>query len=394
VRELFNINQYDYHLPENRIAKYPLNKRDASKLLLWNKGQISHHQFLEAPDLIPKHSLLVFNDTKVISARLLFEKSTGAHIEVFLLHPELPTRDIQKAMTITGSTTWQCMIGNKRKWKDGKLQKQIGNDILTASYHDREKNLIQFEWTRKDTFSEVVNKSGETPLPPYLNRKPIEEDSERYQTIYSRHNGAVAAPTAGLHFTSEVLNKIERQNIQMEYLTLHVSAGTFKPVETSDFRNHNMHQEQIVINKHRIKNLILNHDKIIAVGTTSLRILESLYWYGVMLKANPYSTFKIDKGFPYKQNSQMSYKQALEEVFDYFERKQVEELHGETEIFIYPGYQIRSATGLFTNFHLPKSTLLLLISSFVDGQWKDIYNEAMDNNYRFLSYGDSSLLLR
>jgi len=394
VKELFDIKEYHYHLPEERIAKYPLKKRDASKLLFWEKGQITHHQFSEAPDLLPENSLLIFNDTKVIAARLLFEKSTGAQIEIFLLHPESPTRDIQKAMTITGSTTWHCMIGNKKKWKEGKLLKQIGNDTLTAAYSDRENNLIQFEWTRKQTFADIVNKSGETPLPPYLKRKPVEEDSDRYQTIYSKHDGAVAAPTAGLHFTNEVLKKLERQNIQMEYLTLHVSAGTFKPVETSDYRHHDMHREQIVIDQTRIKKLIQNHDKIIAVGTTTLRILESLYWYGVMLRENPEYLFDINKDLPYRQKTNMSFQQALEEVFNYCERQKLHELHGETEIFIYPGYNIRSAKGLFTNFHLPKSTLLLLISSFVNGQWKDIYREALAHDYRFLSYGDSSLLLR
>ncbi len=394
MKELFNIKDFHYHLPEERIAKYPLEKRDASKLLFWNKGQITHHQFIEAPDLLPEKSLLVFNDTKVISARMLFKKSTGAQIEIFLLHPESPTRDIQKAMTITGSTIWHCMIGNKKKWKDGKLLKQIGNYTITAEYYDRENNLIQFDWNKKETFADIVNRSGETPLPPYLKRKPVEEDSDRYQTIYSKNDGAVAAPTAGLHFTNEVLKKLERQNIQMEYLTLHVSAGTFKPVETSDYRKHDMHREQIVISGTRVKKLIQNHDNIIAVGTTSLRILESLYWYGVMLHKNPECLFEIDKDLPYQHKTNLSFQQALEEVINYFERQNLNELHGETEIFIYPGYQIRSAKGLFTNFHLPKSTLLLLISSFVNGQWKDIYREALAHDYRFLSYGDSSLLLR
>lgn len=394
MKEVFNIDEFKYDLPDERIAKYPLQKRDESKLLLWRKGQISHHQFSAAPDLVPKSSLLVFNDTRVISARLLFQKSTGARIEIFLLHPELPTRDIQAAMAVKRSVTWHCLVGNKKKWKEETLEKQVGNAVFTASYHSREKNLIRFEWTGEGTFAEIVNKSGETPLPPYMNRKPEKEDSVRYQTVYSKNDGAVAAPTAGLHFTESILDKFQKKEIDLEYLTLHVSAGTFKPVEAVDYRNHDMHCEQIVIKVSSIENLIKNHDKIIAVGTTSLRILESLYWYGVLLSGNPGAPFTITKNLPYLLKSQLSFHEALSKIMQLCKEQKLHELHGETEIFIYPGYQIKSAAGLFTNFHLPKSTLLLLISSFVDGEWKEIYREALSHDYRFLSYGDSSLLLR
>jgi S-adenosylmethionine:tRNA ribosyltransferase-isomerase len=394
VKEVFNIDDFKYDLPEERIAKYPLAKRDESKLLLWRRWQISHHNFGAAPDLVPESSLLVFNDTRVISARLLFQKSTGARIEIFLLHPELPTRDIQASMTIKGSVTWHCLIGNKKKWKEETLEKQIGNVVLTASYHSREKNLIRFEWTGEDTFAEIVNKSGETPLPPYMNRKPEKEDSVRYQTVYSKNDGAVAAPTAGLHFTDSILDKLQKKEIDLEYLTLHVSAGTFKPVEAADYRNHDMHCEQIVIKVSSIENLIKNHEKIIAVGTTSLRILESLYWYGVLLSNNPDAPFTITKNLPYLLKSNLSFYESLSEIFQLCKKQKLDELHGETEIFIYPGYQIKSAAGLFTNFHLPKSTLLLLLSSFVNGRWKEIYEAALSHDYRFLSYGDSSLLLR
>jgi S-adenosylmethionine:tRNA ribosyltransferase-isomerase len=394
VKEVFSIDDFKYGLPEDRIAKYPLAKRDESKLLLWRKGQISHHQFSAAPELVPESSLLVFNDTRVISARLLFQKSTGARIEIFLLHPELPTRDIQASMAIKGMVTWYCLVGNKKKWKGEKLKKQVGNAVLTASYHSREKNLIRFEWTGKETFAEIVNKSGETPLPPYMNRKPEKEDSARYQTVYSKNDGAVAAPTAGLHFTESMLNKFQKKEIDLEYLTLHVSAGTFKPVEAADYRNHNMHCEQIVITVSSIENLLKNHDKIVAVGTTSLRILESLYWYGVLLSNNPDAPFTITKNLPYLLKSTISFHESLLEILQLCKKLELHELHGETEIFIYPGYQIKSAAGLFTNFHLPKSTLLLLISSFVDGAWKEIYETALTHDYRFLSYGDSSLLLR
>jgi len=394
VKEVKDISQYNYHLPEGRIAKHPLPNREDAKLLLWNRGTISHHTFGEAPQLIPEDTLLVFNDTKVISARLIFHKSTGAQIEVFLLHPELPTRDIAESMTLNESTTWQCMVGNKKKWKEGDLTKKIGRHELSAYWHDRSSNLVTFCWTGDNTFADIVNQSGETPLPPYLRRKPIEEDTERYQTVYSRYDGAVAAPTAGLHFTKKILEHIQSRAIGLEYLTLHVSAGTFKPVEAEDFRDHDMHSEQIVIKKSSIERLLSHPDKIIAVGTTSLRILESLYWFAVKLMHNPDSSFSISKTYPYEMEAKLTYSEALEQVLDYFIRHGISEIHGETEIYIYPGYQIRSVSGLFTNFHLPKSTLLLLISSLVNGRWKEIYDEALRQDYRFLSYGDSSLLLR
>lgn len=392
--EDFDIEKYNYTLPEEKIAKYPLEDRASSKLLLWNKGAITHHNFHQAPNLIPTRALLVFNDTRVISARLLFDKSTGAQIEIFLLHPEFPTRDIQKSMTLKHTATWLCMIGNKKKWKDGLLKKKIGYMTLTATYEDREKNLVKFDWSGDATFAEIINESGKTPLPPYLRRKPVKDDAERYQTIYSKNNGAVAAPTAGLHFTDEIIRKFHELHIMTEYVTLHVSAGTFKPVEAGDFRDHDMHREQIVINKASIEQLLKYHKNIIAVGTTSLRILESLYWFGAQLSTNSDATFTINKDLPYKLKSDIDFETALRHVLEYCLRHQLNILKGETEIFIYPGYNLRTAVGMFTNFHLPKSTLLLLISVFANGDWKNIYNEALNNNYRFLSYGDSSLLLR
>lgn len=392
----FDIEEYNYNLPEDCIAKFPLDQRSKSKLLVWEKGKISHTIFEHATEHIPEDSLLVFNDTKVIAARLLFQKSTGANIEIFLLHPEQPTRDIAESMTLKTSSVWTCMIGNKKKWKEGSLVNKIGDITITASYQNRDKDLIQFEWSGGETFAEIINKAGETPLPPYLKRKPIDTDTNRYQTIYSKKNGAVAAPTAGLHFTKSILDKIKNKNIGLEYVTLHVSAGTFKPVEAKDYREHDMHCEQIVITKKSIENLLQNHDRIITVGTTSLRILESLYWYGVILSANENATFFIDKNLPYNPEYQqnITFKDALVQISSYLEKNNMDELHGETEIFIYPGYKIRTAKGIFTNFHLPKSTLLLLISNFTNQAWKEIYKEALANDYRFLSYGDSSLLLR
>jgi len=396
VDQGFNIEDYNYQLPEERIAKFPLKERAKSKLLVWNKGAISHDVFEHAPIQVPPDSLLIFNDTKVIAARLLFQKSTGAQIEIFLLHPELPTRDIALSMKLQESSIWLCMIGNKKKWKDGVLNNEVGGINIRASYHDREKNLVKIEWTGEKTFAEVINRMGETPLPPYLKRKPVSEDTNRYQTIYSKNNGAVAAPTAGLHFTQSVLDGLKSRNIRLEYLTLHVSAGTFKPVETMDYREHEMHREQMVIKKESLTNILQHCNKIIAVGTTSLRILESIYWYGVLLISNKETPFCIDKNLPYANDlvQDISFKKSIEQIISYMDAKQLDEIHGETEIFIYPGYKINTAHGLFTNFHLPKSTLLLLISTFTGQSWKQIYKNALDNEYRFLSYGDSSLLLR
>ncbi len=392
----FNIEQYNYSLPEEQIAKFPLKERDQSKLLVWKNGTISHQKFEEAPALIPENSLLVFNDTRVIAARLNFQKPTGAQIELFLLHPELPTRDISSSMSLQNSSVWLCLIGNKKKWKDGKLSLQIGELKVTASYFNRDDNLIQFDWSPGATFAEIINKTGETPLPPYLKRKPVENDALRYQTVYSKHHGAVAAPTAGLHFTDFTLNQIKARNINTEYLTLHVSAGTFKPVEVADYRDHAMHCEQIIIKKESVQNLLSHWDQLIAVGTTSLRILESLYWYGVLLSGDNKANFFIDKNMPYENTlaKNISFDDSLRRILDHMESENVDEIHGETEIFIYPGYEIRTAKGLFTNFHLPKSTLLLLVSTFTGQAWKEIYNAALSNNYRFLSYGDSSLILR
>ncbi len=396
MEEDFNIEQYNYQLPEERIAKFPLKERAKSKLLAWKKGNISHHVFEQAPSLIPSDSLLVFNDTRVIAARMQFQKSTGAHIEIFLLHPELPTRDISESMTLQGSSVWLCMIGNKKKWKDDTLINNLGDITIKASYHNREQNLIKFDWTGDETFADIINKAGETPLPPYLKRKPVEADSTRYQTVYSKNNGAVAAPTAGLHFTENILNQLKAKNIDAEYLTLHVSAGTFKPVEAEDYRDHEMHCEQISIKKESILKLLHHQENLVAIGTTSLRILESMYWFGVLLAEDPDADFFIHKNLSYEieMSKDISFKDALIQILEFMEAKNITELHGETEIFIYPGYKIRTAQGLFTNFHLPKSTLLLLISSFVGEAWQDIYNEALTNDYRFLSYGDSSLLIR
>lgn len=392
----FNIDDYHYNLPEEQIAKYPMKERSKSKLLIWDKGNITHEIFENATRYIPPNSLLVFNDTKVIAARILFLKETGAQIEIFLLHPELPTRDISESMSLQNQCTWVCMIGNKKKWKEGIIKNNTTPNNLVAKFHNRDKNLVTFCWDGDDSFAEIINKAGETPLPPYLKRKAESSDANRYQTIYSINDGAVAAPTAGLHFTKAILDQFDSKNISSEYLTLHVSAGTFKPVEAKDFREHKMHCEQIVINKNSLDNLIKNHNSIISVGTTSLRILESLYWYGVLLSSDKNAKFFINKNLPYSNRTpnNLIFENALKNIKNHMEENSMDELHGETEIFIYPGYALKSVKGIFTNFHLPKSTLLLLVSTFTEGSWKNIYHAALDHNYRFLSYGDSSLLLK
>lgn len=390
----FNIEHYNYHLPEENIARFPLKDRDASRLLLWDCGNMTHHRFKDVPRLLPEKSLLVFNDTKVIAARLPFKKDSGAAIEIFLLHPEQPTRDVAESMTLTGKSVWACLIGNKKKWKAGTVTCRMNGVEIEATYTNRDNNLIELSW-QKGTFADIINKVGETPLPPYLHRKANKDDQERYQTVYSKHNGAVAAPTAGLHFTPALLNELAKKEIQKTYLTLHVSAGTFKPVEVDDYRQHAMHCEQIVVGQKSIASLIDNSERIIAVGTTSLRTLESLYWYGILLKSNPDQPFFISKTLPYQHPSHsLTFKESMEVILQTMKAKKWSEIHGESEIFIYPGYEIKSVKGIFTNFHLPKSTLLLLVSAFVGQAWKNIYQQALDHNYRFLSYGDSSLLLR
>jgi S-adenosylmethionine:tRNA ribosyltransferase-isomerase len=390
----FSIESYDYLLPDEKIARFPLAKREESKLLVWKNGAISHHVFREAPDQLPPDSMLVFNDTRVIAARLQFKKDTGAAIEVFLLHPELPTRDIATSMTLKQEVTWQCLIGNKKRWKNGVLSKKIGGITISATWHNRENDTVKIEWDTDETFAEVIDHAGVTPLPPYLKRQAQPADAANYQTVYSTHHGAVAAPTAGLHFTNELLEQFKKQGIRSEYLTLHVSAGTFRPVEKEDFRQHEMHVEQLVVKKEAIENIYNHHGNLIGVGTTSLRILESIYWFGVLLNRNPNVDFLISQTLPYEINSKLSFKQSLEIVLEYLGKNNLTDLHGETGIFIYPPYQIRSVHGLFTNYHLPKSTLLLLIAAFTDNDWKTIYEAALMENYRFLSYGDSSLLLR
>ena len=338
---------------------------------------------------------MYFNDTKVIPARLFFQKETGANIEIFLLHPISPTPLVQLAMEETGPIIWECMIGNAKKWKGGQILKKtitiVGKQVeITAKRIDESKH-VELNWNSNDIFSNIVEALGDIPLPPYLDRDTEESDLETYQTVYSKEKGAVAAPTAGLHFTEKVFNQLDSNNIPQRYLTLHVGAGTFMPVKHDNVMEHPMHNEQIVINRTTIENL-LSDQFIIPVGTTSMRTLESLFWFGQLLEENSDCNFFIPKLAPYEANKVVSKEKALKNILVYMDKKATNTLIGETEIFIFPGYKFGICNALITNFHQPCSTLLMLISALVGEEWKTIYQDALNNDYRFLSYGDSSLL--
>ena len=387
----------NYELPEERIAKHPLAKRDQSKLLHYDQGKVSDHQFFDLPKLIKNEATLFFNDTKVIPARLFFTKDTGALIEVFLLEPVAPSPIVSQAMEANGPVIWQCMVGNFKKWKNEQLlnltlKKGVDQIVLTAKIIDREKVEIAFDWADQTlSFAEIVELAGKVPLPPYLNRASEEGDKERYQTVYSQHKGAVAAPTAGLHFTDSVLQNLTAKGIKKSFLTLHVSAGTFQPLKVEDPTEHPMHAEQMVVEKQAIED-VLGSEQVIAVGTTSMRTLESLYWFGVRL-LNGNTHFHIEKLEIYKEGSLPSRQVAFEAIKNYMTEEHLDTLHGTTEIFIMGDYPFKVCDGLVTNFHQPKSTLLMLINAFLKGDWKLVYDHALANQYRFLSYGDSSLLI-
>lgn len=392
------LSDYQYHLPDERIRKHALEQRDNSKLITYNKGRIGHTSFKNIVEYIPEGTTTFFNNTKVIPARLHFTKSTGAIIEIFLLSPVEPSNLVVEAMSVTNKCVWKCMIGNSKKWKNENLQRtlQYSNTTfeLKVALLNREDKLVEFEWDNNLSFAEVVEAMGEVPLPPYFHRKPAPEDKERYQTVYSKSKGAVAAPTAGLHFTDEVLDQLFGKGINLEYLTLHVSAGTFQPVKEEDATKHPMHSEQVLVTKSNLEALV-QANNICVVGTTSMRTLESLYWFGLKLLRNGVTKFHIDKLEPYSQGFENL--PTRNEVFDhlliYMKANDLNELRGDTEIFIMQGYQFQVCDMLITNFHQPGSTLLMLIAAFIGDDWKKLYNEAMNNDYQFLSYGDSSLLI-
>ncbi len=398
--EPININDYDYPLTDSHIAKFPVQNRDQSKLLVYNKGQILNAEFKNIADYLPEKSHLVFNNTKVIPARFIVKNKNGANIEILLLKPVGHT--YEQIFNQSKSVTWQCIIGNKKRWKQSEtltlaLNQSNVNFKIFISYSDFNENLVEFYWEANSIhFLDIINKIGEMPLPPYLNRKSEFSDLSTYQTIYSEKNGAIAAPTAGLHFTENTFKSLKSKEISHQFTTLHVGAGTFLPVKTQNAIEHKMHNEQIIFNKLSIENLLEKIEYIIPVGTTSLRALESLYWFGVKLSDHFHSESKhffIEKLYPYSNVNNISTKKSLENILNYMVKNNLEEIVGETEILIFPGYKFQICKGLVTNFHQPKSTLLLLVSALIGSDWHKLYQTALENNYKFLSYGDSSLLL-
>lgn len=389
-----NTNDYTYHLPQEKIAVYPLAERDTSKLLVYKGKKISHSRFLSLSEHLPGNTFLFFNNTKVIPARLHFRKESGALIEIFLLNPLKPSDLLAETMAAKGHCTWHCTIGNLKKWPDGTvLEKEIGDLRLRAGLTDRKEAHVAFNWEGDASFAEIIHRAGETPLPPYIKRKAEASDTERYQTVYSRLDGAVAAPTAGLHFTPAVFATLKQKNIGHDFLTLHVSAGTFQPIKTEDPEAHVMHEEQVIVTKANVQNLLIPGRLVTAVGTTSMRTLESLYWYGAKLLSDPQGEFRIGQRDAYTFIDPPATEKALQAVLDFMNRNQLDSLVGETSIFIRPGYTFRVCKALITNFHQPASTLILLVAAFAGDDWKKIYEEALANDYRFLSYGDSSLLI-
>ncbi|MBP7179626.1 MAG: S-adenosylmethionine:tRNA ribosyltransferase-isomerase [Dysgonomonadaceae bacterium] len=403
--EQLHITDYDYPLPDERIAKYPLEKRDASKLLLYDDGIISESIFSNLADYIPSESLMIFNNTRVIHARLLFRKETGAQIEVFCLSPADP-EDYAMNFASKQYCSWHCMIGNAKRWKDDILTMKIengGNGILTLSAEkiavtDKD-TTVRFSWN-DDTlsFSEILEIAGKLPIPPYLNRPAETKDDETYQTVYSRIEGSVAAPTAGLHFTDDVMTSLRHKGIATAEVTLHVGAGTFRPVKSETIGEHEMHTEFISVPKETIKAIYENKHPLVVVGTTSMRTIESLYYIGAELAINPIATpheLFVSQWEPYENFfHDIEARQSLKNILDYLDRNDADHLISATQIMIVPGFRFHYADALITNFHQPQSTLLLLISAFVDDNWRVIYDYALKSDFRFLSYGDSSLLWR
>lgn len=396
------INDYDYALTDERIAKYPLPQRDHSKLLLYADGQIHEDIFYNIGNHLPQNSLLIYNNTRVIQARLVFHKDSGARIEVFCLEPLSP-RDYALSLGSTNGCTWKCMIGNSKKWKEGQLTITINNDKLHNLQLHAERlsttgntSEIQFSWTTPEqiSFAEILDALGELPIPPYLNRPTEESDKTTYQTVYSRIKGSVAAPTAGLHFTQAVLDDLKQRGIQTDEITLHVGAGTFQPVKTADANQHTMHTEIIAVPRKAICNIINNLGNIVAVGTTSVRTLESLYYIGLHVAKSRDNEINlhVDQFEPYQQHTHVGTKEALQNIIDYLDRTNQDTLHAETQIMIKPGYTFHIIDYMITNFHQPKSTLLLLVSAFIGDDWHAVYDYALTHDFRFLSYGDSSLL--
>ena len=395
------IAEYDYPLPDERIAKYPLAQRDASKLLLYKGGEIIGEKFSNLPGFIPRGALMVFNNTKVIQARLRFRKETGAQIEVFCLEPEQPC-DYQQIFLETKECVWQCLVGNSNRWKGGVLSQTVevaGNEIVLSVERVSSAaavNLVRFSWTGGCSFAELLEAAGELPIPPYLNRRTEENDNSTYQTVYSKVKGSVAAPTAGLHFTPAVLAALDAAGVQRGEVTLHVGAGTFRPVKSELIADHEMHEEYIEVRRELIERLVAAGGCAVAVGTTSVRTLESLYFLGEKVSLNPgieESELCVEQWEPYSSEHTLSTTEALTALLQWLDSKGLDRVHSHTRIMIAPGYKFRVVKAIVTNFHQPKSTLLLLVSAFIGGDWRRVYDYALENDFRFLSYGDSSLLI-
>ncbi len=398
-----SIEEFDYPLPDERIAKYPLANRDECLLLVRHKnGDLEKHIFSELPDLLPDDSMLIYNNTRVINARLRFKKgesNDGATIEIFCLEPWLP-RDYAVSFATTGSCEWTCFVGNSKRWKQGVLTQKLTIDgeelTLTAERVSKSDNssTVRFSWNNSNiTFAKIIQAAGEIPIPPYLNRSTEKSDNEDYQTVYSHIDGSVAAPTAGLHFTDAVLERISRKGIPRHELTLHVGAGTFQPVKSECIGEHAMHNEFIAVDRSLIETLAESKRKVIAVGTTSVRTLESLYHIGCLISENKFDG-EVPQWYPYdKSHPSMTAGESLKAILDYMDRNGILTLTASTRIIIAPGYDYRIVNGIITNFHQPRSTLLLLVSAFVGGDWRKAYDFALGNGFRFLSYGDASLLL-
>jgi S-adenosylmethionine:tRNA ribosyltransferase-isomerase len=399
-----SVESFNYSLPEERIAKFPLQKRDESRLLVYQHGNISHKVFKHLPSLLTEGSMLVFNNTKVIHARLLFQKDTGAAIELFCLEPE-QAYDYEAAFHARGSSKWVCMVGNAKRWKEEALIKQIavnGKHVVLKAVKISQQEAcfqIEFSWNETNlTFAEIIDAAGVLPLPPYLNRETTQSDETTYQTIYAKHNGSVAAPTAGLHFTDQVLQSLTQNGIKSAHVTLHVGAGTFKPVKSDTISGHQMHVEHAFISLNcllEIQEQIKSGKPLIAVGTTSLRVLESLFWFGVKVMKEPWlSELHVEQWDPYEIITEATPLQSIGAIIHMMQNAGMTELRGDTGLLIAPGYKIRVANAIVTNFHQPKSTLILLVAAMIGEDWHKVYSEALANDYRFLSYGDSSLLWR
>ena len=395
------ITDFTYDLPDSRIARYPLSKRDESKVLFWNNGKVNQNTFKNIPQFLPENALLVFNNTRVIHARIFFRKETGAKIEIFCLEPVEPS-DYQVAFQETKRVTWKCMLGNAKKWKEGVLLKSIeieGKEFeIKASKKEQNGNSfeIEFTWTGGLSLAEIIEHAGTLPIPPYLNRETEASDEETYQTVYAKIDGSVAAPTAGLHFTDSVLSRLSEKNISTREITLHVGAGTFQPVKSEIISGHTMHHEKVIIPKSILEDLMAAPEEIIAVGTTSVRSLESLYWLGLQLEHGKDFTQlpEVVQWEPYENETTIPVKKALQNLVDYLEKTGQNKLQFSTQIIIVPGYDFKIIKGMITNFHQPQSTLLLLISAFLGDDWKKVYDYALENKFRFLSYGDSNLYLK